>query len=162
MSQNNASRPSELSANLAIENAAWRTLLTLLEDEERALVDGDADRLAPLNASKLSQLNSIGDLARARHAALLDTGYTPDHAGMADWLTQKGQHEDQLCWQQLREMEPQAQTLNARIGVLIDLRLTSTRQALNVLVQSATRQGGLYDQAGQAISAGKSKTIVAA
>lgn len=162
MSPNNASHPTGLSANLTRENAAWHTLLTLLEDEEHALVDGDADRLAPLNAAKLSQLNTIGDLTRARHAALLASGCTADPAGMADWLARQGQPEDQLCWQQLREMEQQAQAMNARIGVLIDLRLTSTRQALNVLVQSATRQGGLYDQAGQAISAGKRKPIVAA
>lgn len=162
MSPNNASRPTDLSANLARENAAWRTLLTLLEDEERALIDGDADRLAPLNAAKLSQLNTISELTRARHAALLASGCSADPAGMADWLGRQGQPEDQLCWQQLREMEPQAQAINARIGALIDLRLTSTRQALNVLVQSATRQGGLYDQAGQAISAGKAKPIIAA
>lgn len=162
MSQNNPSRPTDLSANLARENAVWHALLMLLEDEERALVDGDADRLAPLNAAKLSQLNTIGDLTRARHAALLASGCTADPAGMAHWLARQGQPEDQLCWQQLREMEPQAQAINARIGALIDLRLTSTRQALNVLVQSATRQGGLYDQAGQAISAGKAKPIIAA
>lgn len=161
MFQNNPSSPSGLSAILARENAAWRTLLTLLENEERALADGDADRLAPLNASKLSQLDTLGDLARARHAALLDTGCTPDHAGMADWLAQKGQPEDQLCWQQLLEMEPQAQALNARIGVLIDLRLSSTRQALNVLIQSATQHGGLYDQAGQAVNAGHRKPLAA-
>ena len=162
MSQNNASRPSELGANLAIESAAWRALLTLLEDEERALVNGEADRLALLNASKLTQLNALGDLARARHAALLFAGQTPNHAGMADWLVQHGQHEQHFCWQRLCEMEQQAQAMNERIGILIDLRLTSTRQALNVLVQSATRQGGLYDQAGQAVSAGNGKPIVAA
>lgn len=151
----------ELSANLAIENAAWRALLSLLEDEERALIDGDADRLAPLNASKLSQLNAIGELARARHSALQATGCTPNHAGMADWLARSGQSDHHLCWQQLCEMEQQAQALNARIGNLIELRLTSTRQALNVLIQSATQQGGLYDQAGQAVNAGHRKPFAA-
>lgn len=158
MSQNNSS--SDLGTHLVIESAAWRTLLTLLEDEERALVDGEADRLAQLNVSKLSQLNALGELARTRQAALSFAGHTPDHAGMADWLARHGQH--QHHWQQLCELEQQAQATNERIGVLIDLRLTSTRQALNVLVQAATRQGGLYDQAGQAVNAGKGKPIVAA
>lgn len=158
MSQNNSS--SDLGTHLVIESAAWQTLLTLLEDEERALVEGEADRLAQLNASKLSQLNALGELARTRQAALSFAGHTPDHAGMAAWLAQHGQH--QHHWQQLCEMEQQAQATNERIGVLIDLRLTSTRQALNVLVQAATRQGGLYDQAGQAVNAGKGKPIVAA
>lgn len=162
MSQNNASLASALSTNLAIESAAWRVLLTLLEDEERALVDGEADRLALLNASKLTQLNTLGELARARQTALVVAGKTPDHAGMADWLVQYGQQEQRLCWQQLCEMEQQSQAMNARIGILIDLRLASTRQALNVLIHSATRQGGLYDQAGQAVCAANGKPIVAA
>lgn len=164
MSQNNNNSfpPSELGPQLVIESAAWRALLALLEDEEHALVEGEADRVAQLNASKLSQLNALGELARTRQAALSFAGHTPDHAGMTDWLTQHGQHEHHLCWQQLCEMEQQAQATNERIGVLIDLRLTSTRQALNVLVQAATREGGLYDQAGQAVNAGKGKPIVAA
>lgn len=159
MSQNNSRL--DLSTNLAIENAAWRHLLTLLEDEERALVDGDADRLAPLNAAKLSQLNTIGELARARHAALQAAGCTPNPAGMADWLTQSGEADHHVCWQQLCELEQQTQALNARIGTLIELRLASTRQALNVLIQSATQHGGLYDQAGQAVNAGSRKPIAA-
>lgn len=162
MSQNNSSGPSELGANLTIESAAWQALIDLLELEERALVDGKAERLTLLNASKLSQLNNLSDLARARYAALLISGHTPDHAGMAAWLAQNNQREHYICWRQLCEMEQQAQAVNQRIGALVDLRLTSTRQALNVLVQSASRQGGLYDQAGQAVSAGNGKPIVSA
>lgn len=161
MSQNNSPRQSELGAHLTIENAAWRALLDLMEDEERALVDGEAERLALLNAAKLAQLNTLAELARARQAALLLAGQAPDHASMADWLAQNGQHEHQLCWQQLCEMERQAQAMNQRVGSLIELRLTSTRQALNVLVHAASQQNGLYDQAGQVVSAGNGKPIAA-
>jgi flagella synthesis protein FlgN len=59
-------------------------------------------------------------------------------------------------------MEQDAQAMNQRIGALIDLRLTSTRQALNVLVHSATSKGGLYDQAGLAVATHKGKPLTAA
>jgi flagella synthesis protein FlgN len=57
---------------------------------------------------------------------------------------------------------PPAIFLSSMAGALIELRLTSTRQALNVLVHSATSKGGLYDQAGLAVAAHKGKPLTAA
>lgn len=162
MSASESSRSPHMMAKLTRESAAWQALLNVLGEEERALVDGEADRLAQLNASKLAQLQTLGDLARARHADLLAAGHTPDHAGMAAWLAQLDQPEPLTRWRQLCEMEQQAQVMNQRIGTLIDLRLASTRQALNVLIQAATNQGGLYDQAGQSVAEGNGKRIIAA
>src|SRR4030042_2217087 len=108
-----------------------------------------------MNSAKLTQLQTVSEHARNRLADLQVAGHTPDHAGMDAWLARHGQPEQRACWQQLRKMEQTAQAMNQRIGALIELRLTSTRQALNVLVHSATRQGGLYDQAGQSVVAHK-------
>lgn len=152
----------DLTARLSVESAAWQALLNLLDEEERALVDGEADRLASLNASKLAQLQTLDKLARARHDDLLAAGHTPDYDGMDAWLGQLGDSAQRTRWTQLREMEQQAQAINQRIGSLIELRLSSTRQALNVLVHAATRQGGLYDQAGQAVAARKGNPLTAA
>lgn len=151
-----------LLARLKIENTAWQALLDVLQAEEKALIEGDADRLALLNTAKLTQLQTVSDHARSRLADLQATGHPPDHAGMAAWLTQLGQPEIHTCWQQLHQMEQDAQAANQRIGALIELRLGSTRQALNVLVHSATSQGGLYDQAGLAVAAHKGKPLTAA
>lgn len=161
MSQNESPRRLELIVNLEVESTAWQALLKMLGEEERALVDGEADRLAQLNASKLAQLQTLGNLSRTRHAYLLAAGHTPDHAGMAAWLVQHGQPEHLTRWRQLCDMEQQAKGMNQRIGTLIDLRLTSTRQALNVLIHAATGQGGLYDQAGQSVGEGNGKRIIA-
>lgn len=156
-------KPSQsLIDRLTAENAAWQTLLQLLQDEEQALIEGAADRLAGLNTAKLNQLQTVSDHARSRLADLQAAGHTPDHAGMDAWLTQLGQPEARAYWQQLRDREQDAQAMNQRIGALIELRLASTRQALNVLVQSATSQGGLYDQAGQSVAAHKGKPLTAA
>ena len=163
MSPNNAApdRASML-ARLNLENVAWQTLMQVLRDEEQALIDGAADRLAPLNASKLVQLEAVSDHARSRLADLRATGHTPDHAGMDAWLTRDERPESRRTWQQLCEMEREAQAINQRIGALIELRLSTTRQALNVLVHSATRQSGLYDHAGLAVASHKGKPLTAA
>jgi flagellar biosynthesis protein FlgN len=52
--------------------------------------------------------------------------------------------------------------MNQRIGALIDLRLSSTRQALNVLIHAATSQGGLYDESGFSVASRKGKPLTAA
>ncbi|MHB0975035.1 MAG: flagella synthesis protein FlgN [Thiobacillus sp.] len=162
MSPGDASRSSALIAKLTVESAAWQALLNVLAEEEQALVDGEAGRLGPLNASKLAQLQTLGNLARARHDELLAAGHSADHAGMNAWLAQHGQPEQHARWRHLCDMEQQAQALNQRIGALIDLRLTAVRQALNVLIHAATNQNGLYDQAGQSVAASKGKPLTAA
>lgn len=162
MSPNESARSHALIAQLTAEQAAWQALLNVLGEEERALVDGEADRLVPLNASKLSQLQTLGNLARARHDALLAAGHSADHAGMDAWLAQQGQPEHDARWRKLCDMEQQARATNQRIGTLIEMRLSATRQALNVLIHAATNQNGLYDQAGQSVAATKGKPLTAA
>lgn len=156
------SEASALIARLTVEGAAWQALLNVLGEEERALVDGEADRLAQLNASKLEQLQTLGELARARHDELLAAGHTADHAGMDAWMAQHGQPEHHARWRQLCDLERQARAMNQRIGALIDMRLASTRQALNVLIRAATNQDGLYDHAGQSVTAHNGKPLTAA
>jgi flagella synthesis protein FlgN len=153
---------SALLARLKGEGAAWQALLQTLQDEEQALIAGDADRLTLLNPVKLTQLQNVSDHAQNRHADLRAAGHTPDPAGMGAWLAQHKHPELLACWQQLNTMEREAQALNQRIGALIDMRLTATRQALNVLIHSATSQGGLYDQEGLAVAAHKGKPLTAA
>lgn len=162
MSQNESHDVSALLARLKQESAAWQALLQVMQEEESALVDGDADRLSLLNAAKLTQLQAVSGHAQSRHADLVAAGHTADAAGMRAWLTQYG-HPDLLTrWQQLNDMEQEARALNQRIGSLIDMRLTSTRQALNVLIHSAASQGGLYDHDGLAVAAHKGKPLTAA
>lgn len=147
---------------LSVENAAWQALLNVMTQEEQALIEGEADQLPALNASKLAQLETLSNLVRVRNDSLIAEGLSPDHAGMDAWLTRYGQPEHHIRWQRLLNLEHEAQALNQRIGTLIDLRLGSTRQALNVLIHSATSQGGLYDQAGMSVAAQKGRPLTAA
>lgn len=163
MSPNEASTGSPaLIAKLTVESTAWQTLLNVLEQEEQALVAGEADLLPKLNALKMAHLRTLSNLASTRHDDLLAAGLTPDHDGMDTWLSQQGKPEYPALWEALQDMELRAQAMNQRIGVLIELRLNSTRQALNVLVQAAKSQGGLYDQAGCSVTSSKGKPLTAA
>lgn len=162
MSPNESHGSAVQSSELKLEKAAWQALLQVMQAEEQALVEGDADRLALLNTAKLTQLQAVNDHAKRRLAGLQAAGLAPDHAGMDAWLAQHTQPELRDSWQDLLELEQEAQALNQRIGALIELRLTSTRQALNVLIHSATSQGGLYDNAGLAVAARTGKPLTAA
>ncbi|MFO7541395.1 MAG: flagellar protein FlgN [Thiobacillus sp.] len=155
----NESSRAALSTRLPAENAAWEAMLTLLNDEEQALVNGEADRLTQLNTTKLTQLQTLNTLAQARHDDLVAAGHTADASGMDAWLAQHGRPEHRASWQQLRDMERQAQAANQRIGKLIELRLNATRQALNVLIQSAASHGGLYDEAGLSVASRGGKPL---
>jgi flagella synthesis protein FlgN len=151
-----------LPSKLAAECAAWQAMLNVMGEEEQALVKGEADHLARLTASKLAQLQTLNNLASTRNNALLEAGLSADHVGMNAWLTQHGQPEHRTQWQQLCQMEQDAQAMNLRIGKLIEMRLAATRQALNVLIHATTSQGGLYDQAGQSVAAHTGKPLTAA
>ncbi|MFP5410627.1 MAG: flagella synthesis protein FlgN [Gammaproteobacteria bacterium] len=153
----------EVLTRLNVEIAAWQGLFDTLTEEEQALVAGDADRLGPLNAAKLQQLQTVSDHARNRLSDLQLAGFSPDRAGMEAWLAKLGQRELKTRWQQLGELEQQTQAINQRVGALIDLRLGATRQALNVLVHAAAGAGGgLYDTDGLAVSGLGGKPLTAA
>jgi len=162
MPPSEAANSPTLLSKLAVECAAWQAMLNVMTEEEQALVNGDADHLERLNASKLAQLHTLNNLASTRHDALLAAGLSADHIGMNAWLTQHGKPEHRSQWQQLCQMEQQAQAMNLRIGKLIEMRLATTRQALNVLIHATTSQGGLYDQAGQSVAAHTGKPRTAA
>lgn len=158
----NPNNPESPGLRLTAENAAWIALLGTLADEERALIEGDADRLARLNVVKLERLHATSDLTRSRLDALRAAGFTPDTAGMVAWLARHGAASTQTDWQSLQALEDEARACNQRVGQLIDMRLSATRQSLHVLMHAATGRNGLYDQAGQAVAARSSKPLTAA
>jgi len=149
-------------AGLAAELAAWQALLDTLAEEERILVEGDAERLAALGVGKLERLQSVSGFTRARLDALRAAGYAADAVGMEGWMAQRAAPAQRALWQNLAALENEARSSNQRIGKLIDMRLAATRQSLNVLVRAASGHNGLYDQAGQTVASLGGKTLTAA
>lgn len=162
MAQNETHAGVALIAHLPEETLAWQALLDILSEEEAALVAGKADRLAELNTAKLTQLQTLSALAQARYKGLQTCELSPDLAGMQTLLNQQGNTEDHTRWNLMQAMQIEAQSMNVRIGSLIDLRLNATRQAVNVLIHSTTHQAGLYDQAGLSVASRNGKPLTAA
>jgi flagellar biosynthesis/type III secretory pathway chaperone len=152
----------ELAGRLAEENAAWTALIDTLAEEARALIRGDAEALAALNAVKLERLHAAGGFARERAESLRAAGFSPDAAGMAAWLAAHGSAAARTDWSRLQALEDEARASNARVGKLIEMRLSANRQALNVLMHAAAGQNGLYDPSGQAIAARGGAPLAAA
>lgn len=157
-----SANPAKLAEQIGTEGAAWSALLETLSREENALVTGQADALPPLTAVKLDQLNAVSALARSRLDALRHAGCTPDAPGMASWLAQHGTPAVRANWQSLCKLEDETRACNLRIGKLIDMRLSATRQSLNVLMQAAVGRNGLYDPSGQSVSSRISQPLTAA
>ncbi len=145
---------------LVAEIGAWQGLLDILHDEERALVRGDADRVAQITPIKLAQVETIGSHVRARQTTLEAAGHPVNAAGMAAWIGKDAAQGARL--RQLGALEAAAQAANQRVGALLDMRLGAARQAMNVLIHAATRGNGLYDESGQSVAARSGKPLSAA
>jgi len=71
---------------------------------------------------------------------------------MDAWLAAHGNAHARADWNSLRAIETEARACNARVGKLIDMRMTANRQALNVLMHAANGRNNLYDPTGQAVA----------
>lgn len=147
---------------LSREHSTWLSLIGLLEEEESALVRGDGDRLSAVNEPKLQRLQEISRFINARNAFLAANQFTPDHNGMADWVSHNDQGNAGTLWYQMCNYETRARNLNERIGILINMRLASTRQALNVLLAGAADQGSGYNHEGMALSPSGGRPLTSA
>lgn len=147
---------------LALEHQAWLALLALLEEEESALVRGDGDKLAALGEPKLLRLQEITRFVQARNAFLAAGQYQPDHSGMAEWIARNGRDEAGKLWDTLCDCEARARKLHERIGILLNMRMSATRQALNVLLAAANGQGGGYSPDGMAVTPSGGRPLTSA
>jgi flagella synthesis protein FlgN len=145
---------------LDAEIDAWQALLDLLGDEEQALVSGNADRIAQITPIKLAQVDAVNTHVHARQTALSAAGHPATAAGLAAWIGEDPAQRARL--RRLDELEAAARAANQRVGVLLEMRLGATRQALNVLVHAAAPGSGLYDESGQAVATRPGKSLSAA
>ena len=144
---------------LGAEHNAWLALIDLLEKEENALVLGDAEILTTLNVPKLQLLNEISAHVKARNAFLAANQLSPDHKGMEKWMAKNSAANTDSLWMELRDCETRARHLNERVGILLNMRMNTTRQALNTLLTSAKDQAGGYDSEGMTLSPSGSRPL---
>ena len=134
---------------LSDELATLRNFVTILQQEQQALVAGDLERLTQLVKDKTDLAAHLGQFAEQRSRMLAATSLPPDRAGMERWLARLAPSDSaHAAWKDLVSLSSEAQALNESNGKLIAMRMQHNQQALNVLL-AASNQAALYGPDGQ-------------
>ncbi len=113
------------------------------------LRDGNIDTLTELAAHKRNLVVTLAPHIKARGKLLQDNNHPGTDQGMETLIRESGNSQAALIWREIRETERMARDLNQINGRLINVRMGSVEQALNVL-SSATGGQKLYNPGGQA------------
>ena len=131
------------------ELALLRRFVTLLQEEQQALIEGDLERLLPLAEEKSRQANALGQLAVGRNQILSSQGLPADKRGMDAWLeSQAKASAARNDWAALLALAAETRRQNELNGKLIGTRMQHNQRALAVLA-AATNQAMLYGPDGQ-------------
>jgi flagellar biosynthesis/type III secretory pathway chaperone len=140
------------------ELAAWKQLFSALIQEQVMLRAGDTDALTELATHKRNLVVSLAPHIKARGKLLQENGCPTTEGGMETLIKQSASQKTVLIWHEIRETERMARDLNQINGRLINMRLGSVEQALNVLSSAAGGQK-LYNHGGQATYDMRAKAV---
>ena len=137
-------------AGLRDEQAAVAAFAGLLQAEQDALVQGDADRLAALAADKAAQIELLSRLGEQRNRHLAAQNLRGSAEGMLTWLSRNPElaAAANKVWRELLAQAEAARQINLSNGALIDMGLRQNRLKLAVL-QTAASPDGVYRPDGQ-------------
>ncbi|EXI92228.1 MAG: FlgN protein [Candidatus Accumulibacter sp. BA-94] len=133
------------------EVAVVRRFVSLLEREQRLLIEGDGDDLPALLLKKNELTARLAGIAEQRRLALAAEGLGADRDGVAGWFAaHPGEDGARTAWAELLPLATQARELNRLNGEVIQLRLQSNTQAIEALLGSSGALG-LYGPDGQSM-----------
>ena len=137
-------------AGLQDEQIALVAFTGLLQSEQDALVQGDADRLAELAADKAAKIELLAHLGELRSRHLAAQNLSGSAEGMLAWLNRNPGFGTAVrkIWRELLAQAETARQINHSNGLLIESRLQQNRIKLAVL-QSAAAGDGVYRPDGQ-------------
>jgi flagellar biosynthesis/type III secretory pathway chaperone len=137
-------------AGLQDEQIALVAFTGLLQAEQDALVQGDADRLAELAHDKASRIELLAFLGEQRSRHLAAQNLSGSAEGMLAWLTRHPGFAAAVSkiWRQLLAQAETARQINQSNGIMIENGLQQNRLKLAVL-QSAAAADGVYRPDGQ-------------
>ena len=121
---------------ISAETSALQQFISILEEEQKLLIGGDADAVLPLIDKKTGLITELGSAGQKREAALRELGIEIDKDAMEAWFA-KVPPALQQRWQQLLELAQTANRLNNTNGQLINTRLQYNQQALSVLMNAS-------------------------
>jgi len=159
MSRPTASPPSQLFNN---ELATLRDFVKILEQEQKALVAGEIDRLMPFVEEKTRLAAKLGEFANQRSRLLAAAALPANKQGMEKWLSRLPPADPtHKIWAGLVSISAEAQALNESNGKVIAMLLQHNQQSLNVLL-AAANQASLYGPDGQTRPTGGGRLFGAA
>jgi flagellar biosynthesis protein FlgN len=144
---------------LGEEARELRSFLTLLEREQRALTNGDAEALMPLADEKNRLTERLHSLGQQRAEWFVAHGYGGDHNAIGAWLQRTSQDGSTSGnWQQVLDLATRARTINEENGTLIRMRMQHNQRALAILL-AASNRAALYGPDGQTRGAAEKRHI---
>lgn len=137
-------------AGLQAEQDALGAFVSLLQQEQEVLIQGDAERLALFAPDKAARINLLTVLGEQRNRHLASQNLTRSAEGMMTWLRRHPGFAPSVSkiWKELMARAESARQINHSNGVLIDNRMQQNRLKLAVL-QMTTASDGVYRPDGQ-------------
>ena len=138
----------DFTSRLNAERDGLQTLVTLLETEQKALIDGDTEQLLALSESKTLAVHELSKLANERKIVLQSQEALIKDRGIIGWL-QIYAPRSLPVWRDIQKLVEQMQKLNRTNGSLIQTKMRNNQQALSILLNVSHSAQGLYGADGQ-------------
>ncbi len=119
--------------SLHAEHQAIADLLALMKQEQASLIGADADKLIHITEQKTKLVNLAADLAKQRHAAMEQAGFSALESNMPAWIASIKQENITKAWEDLLAITRSAKELNRLNGMLINKQLANTQNAMQAL-----------------------------
>lgn len=133
--------------------------VSILNDEQECLAQGNADALPEISATKSALVEQLNALEGQRMEAIELPGKASDLPSMEKWLKDNANDiEAASAWQKLRELAREAKTLHELNGQLVATHLKNAAEALAILTQKAS-QSALYGASGQTTTSTGSRIV---
>lgn len=142
---------------LAQEAKLLGRFVELLEQEQKALVDGANEALPDLAAQKTQMSEQLISHEQDRARVQSQAGIGADKGKIAVWLTATSP-EAAGEWESFLELVARAKALNELNGRLITERLNNNQQAIHALMAAANRTA-TYGPKGQSLTGNFSRSL---
>lgn len=148
-------------ATLHDEQQLMSSMLLLLKQEQKSLVDAHADGIDAVTPQKSALVAQLAGLARTRHAALAGAGFAGDERGMEPWLAAGSDAAARDSWNRLLQLTRDAKELNRVNGMLVARQLAHNQTVLNAMrTPAGALDATVYGPGGQTAGLGPSRRFV--
>jgi flagella synthesis protein FlgN len=144
----NSPAATDFTSRLSAERDGLQSLVTLLETEQKALIEGNTEQLLALSENKTRAVRELSTLANERKIVLQNQEVLIKARGIIGWL-QTYAPRAVPAWQDIQKLVEQMQNLNRTNGVLIQTKMRNNQKALSVLLNVSQSAQGLYGADGQ-------------